>query len=1184
MAESFADRFNRILKEEKQKAFNRSDVKVDPVAYQKTLDFLKSLEKPSKKGSASPTGEGSQRDNLEQLLTQPENQEVKKAGDEWNLGSFFPNIAKKVGGAIKATPLDESVLFAIDQISRPAHATFEGMKERSESLREGQSELEAVDDILGGIWSGFSLNERTGYGEVVEENYKRALEGQTPKPGLLGTILDQGMTIKDLPDPLQHPAKIAAGAAGEIGFDPLNLVGGAAVATTGKAVKAGSEIAEGASKVQKLKRVLPVVEDAKIYNPTEYIYDTQKAVREAAKETNWADFLFKTKMAPAGRGIDGGKIATNQPVRLQELDKLVEDSIFDATIQINKGANAYKVIGAEHAPNLTASRVASRAREMVTESIDVNRTKYLDHANGKTILKVDKLKGLDKRVLEEYQKEILKKGYKFEKRLNPSTKVNLMNDAIDNVLADFDTQVKDLYDNIVNRLAGEVWNSPGIRVGNKRIPFERVGKAYADVKGKHLSGDSFESLSHTKQFKGRTQLLNRRVSSLGVRNYENWHVGDSKTGLQNVVGIRNGEPSLVSMANTVNKNQREALNRSLLNRARPSDDRMAAAYDWLIDEYDAILRDELDAGLIGKIDPKTGKLTTGSTADNYINLYFPRGNPRKIREFKNEINAYIAKNGSIPDDVFERAKKRGLKPTEDAFEALTFRKLKSIRRLTESWFLDDLMDHYGVVTKRQSTQLKDWMDLKDITESLPLQTKQAFKESGQRAYLPVEIADIFGKYRDLARSQNVEGWLRTIDSVTRMFKFSATIPFPGFHIRNAMGDMFMSFLDGVKPSTYSKTTRYLRNGANNPNYTVTLNGHEHNFENLKNLFNSHTRTGGFFRTDLGTSELGNVVFDPNSLGRKAYSGVRRASEVREDFFRFSHFLHAYGEEFAALSKQIKDPKLLERNAVENASFRVNKYLFDYSALTKTERDKIRRLIPFYTYQRKVLPTVLESLYLSPRNIAVTGRMFNPEGRDSEQFNPMLIPEYHRESGYAVLDNQEEPWIFSAVGLPIDPVRENTTFSDPADWLRNVLGQSNPAIKFPIEVAGQRSLFNERVVDDPAVHLQDSFFPPIAALEDTLTPEDGKLAEFFTSRLGLGLPIDKVTQNQLDATLYDKSADVQRQLGDLNRSLFKNKGFRIYLSNRKDGANFRIRNEETEEVIFESNNVNELIKVAKTLND
>ena len=57
----------------------------------------------------------------------------------------------------------------------------------------------------------------------------------------------------------------------------------------------------------------------------------------------------------------------------------------DVVIQINAGANKYKVIGAQHIPATMANRVSNEVSKALTKHIDDASTKLLQHAQGQRV-------------------------------------------------------------------------------------------------------------------------------------------------------------------------------------------------------------------------------------------------------------------------------------------------------------------------------------------------------------------------------------------------------------------------------------------------------------------------------------------------------------------------------------------------------------------------------------------------------------------------------------------------------------------------------------------------------------------------------------------------------------------------------------------------------------------------------
>ena len=176
MANDFTSEFNRRLGNKTgsvAKAPTPLIFEQDPVARQERIQRATLFSKIAKMNeqnqapsqSSSPVGQtfepvlGNLTQNDVNIIT-----DTAEQGGVDNGGNFFKDLG---------SGLLEGAGRGIDVISRPYYGLMESMKEASESMNEGQNVLESVDDVVGGAWSGLSGKEKTGFGEVVEENANR---------------------------------------------------------------------------------------------------------------------------------------------------------------------------------------------------------------------------------------------------------------------------------------------------------------------------------------------------------------------------------------------------------------------------------------------------------------------------------------------------------------------------------------------------------------------------------------------------------------------------------------------------------------------------------------------------------------------------------------------------------------------------------------------------------------------------------------------------------------------------------------------------------------------------------------------------------------------------------------------------------------------------------------------------
>src|SRR6185369_11060828 len=124
------------------------------------------------------------------------------------------------------------------------------------------------------------------------------------------------------------------------------------------------------------------------------------------------------------------------------------------------------------------------------------------------------------------------------------------------------------------------------------------------------------------------------------------------------------------------------------------------------------------------------------------------------------------------------------------------------------------------------------------------------------------------------------------------------------------------------------------------------------------------------------------------------------------------------------------------SAINASTSRVNKYKFDYGALTRTEQQVMRRGMPFYTYMRKAIPTLADSLYLSPRNLVQTNKAFNSLTGNDGKFDAHDLPSYLKEAGFMSLMGGSEPTGITGSFLPQDVF--SNAFENPAANLNPLL--------------------------------------------------------------------------------------------------------------------------------------------------
>lgn len=400
-------------------------------------------------------------------------------------------------------------------------------------------------------------------------------------------------------------------------------------------------------------------------------------------------------------------------------------------------------------------------------------------------------------------------------------------------------------------------------------------------------------------------------------------------------------------------------------------------------------------------------------------------------------------------------------------------------------------------------------------------------------YFPTEIAPQLGKvatgidemYKPLAGSKIIKMY----DQALRTWKTGVTIYAPSHHIRNIVGDVWMSWLDGVNnPMYYTKSAQMMKANFRrysdiNPDKTPLkmLLGNEREADlvneiigNSKTIMPKGTRVIAKARIGRKTYKLtidqayqmafrhgilphSSVVedlpgsetlmeslaerFHPGKVGPfapaggKVASGVKQFAESREHYARLAHWLHALEHTKANSLEEL----------FQKSADRVRKFHPDGLDLTQTEKTVFRRLIPFYSWNRKAIPLILEGIVMHPAKILAY---------------PKLM------SGI-----QESQGVDSSIG---DPFPDDQLFPD---WLSgNTVGPIlSPQSAFAKAIARSDDEVGYTLVDPgvPGTDILEQFGnDPVKGIGNSITPGIKIPAELMFGRdFQSGAPIDDKTQ-------------------------------------------------------------------------
>lgn len=368
-----------------------------------------------------------------------------------------------------------------------------------------------------------------------------------------------------------------------------------------------------------------------------------------------------------------------------------------------------------------------------------------------------------------------------------------------------------------------------------------------------------------------------------------------------------------------------------------------------------------------------------------------------------------------------------------------------------------------------------------------------------------------------------------MDPFLNAWKAGMTIYRPGHHVRNLVGDSSLSFLaDGIgKPHQVRNTLKIMAYKGNYDDFSalralqsggtdlgegaslsqaalariargdefvanVTLRGGKKVRLTAKEV-NDYARSHGMLPDFVTGEDLLNLDKQSETLrslqemmslsGGKVRAAAGAVSESRDDFVRLSHFLLILEK-----NRNFKSAEELMDYAVR----RVRKWHPDGTDLTPFESKVMRRVFPFYSWTKKTMPLVVESMFTQPgRVMAWPKAMYNlaqASGVDPTSLadpfpKDQLFPSFLTDEMTGPVSQINGRYYGINPGVASNDIL-NQFLGDPK---AGILSMLTPAIKIPAEMLTSRRLDTGSAIPDTTEYV-GSNIPGVSHL-NSLTGTD-----------------------------------------------------------------------------------------------
>jgi len=345
------------------------------------------------------------------------------------------------------------------------------------------------------------------------------------------------------------------------------------------------------------------------------------------------------------------------------------------------------------------------------------------------------------------------------------------------------------------------------------------------------------------------------------------------------------------------------------------------------------------------------------------------------------------------------------------------------------------------------------------------------------------------------KSQKPE-WLKAtldhVDGMTKWFKQNVTLPWPAFAARNLASGQWMNIASNEIPDikhlgAYVQAVRDAHQMLKNPG----------SFRDLLEELAAHRV---YDQTDIGAlgTELGwSLKNTPNPLtpagmlqnvkggfakakeegfglgpGLLADTRVARSKPVKAAVTALATPAQIGGELNRQVEFMNRVPMYLYLRkklgmGAEEAAAKVRQLQVSYDELAPFEKEVMKRLVPFYTWQRKIIPVMLQQVAERPGGVTAQTIRASNTGRSKDEFVPPYVGE-----GMSV--NLGGDRYLSGLGLPTDQfadlfVKGPTALGTVKRTGQKFISQTNPLVKGPLETATGINTFTGRPVEESFQH-------------------------------------------------------------------------------------------------------------------
>lgn len=323
---------------------------------------------------------------------------------------------------------------------------------------------------------------------------------------------------------------------------------------------------------------------------------------------------------------------------------------------------------------------------------------------------------------------------------------------------------------------------------------------------------------------------------------------------------------------------------------------------------------------------------------------------------------------------------------------------------------------------------------------------------------------------------------KSYDALTNLWKRNVTVPFPSFHARNILQDMWQMFLGGFNPiqelgsngawthafqiMKESGITSFLKNLPDEASNIARLTGKivraDGSSITQSQMWNNFVKDGGLvgILRDIPMNGAASVDTINEALAKKLVN-LKDLNPLSKDFIPVA--MGGKLNEIISVNNRLANYISLWKKGMDgfDAMMNTRKVLFDYQDLSTFERNVMKRIFPFYAWSRKNIPFQLQMMIQQPGKFSnlmkAVSTLDDKNTRDT--IPPGGIPDYIRqEFGVTTQQNPDGTYRFLLMGGYI-PAADLVKVGSFEDIERLALKSLNPIVQAGFESATNKNFFS-----------------------------------------------------------------------------------------------------------------------------